>query len=183
MFFGAREQKTAQLGSKPRRQTNNHLLSSIAKKSTRDVSVFCRDQTFVFVLNYRLTTGTKKTGMKKTGKKACSSPHTIGKQLYSSENASYRLEDTLCLKSPSIVADMSVFSVRLDIYVCTKLSANSREEENRDDRPSHFVSFSYYFKWPSCCIQPCYKRNSSTIAVTHSSFASRRRKAPWSIVE
>ena len=50
----------------------------------------------------RLTTGMKKTGKKKTGKKACSSPHTIGKQLYSSVSL---LAITSCLQSPSIVAD------------------------------------------------------------------------------
>ena len=132
----------------------------MAKKSTRYVSVLCRESTFVFVLNYRLTTGTKKTGKKKTGKKGCSSPHTIRKQLYWSVNVSYRLEDTLCLKSPSIVADMPALSIRLDIYVCTKLLANNREEENRDDRPSRFLSFSCFFQLPSCCIQPCYNTNS-----------------------
>ena len=131
----------------------DRLSFSIAKKSTRYVSVFCRESTFVFVLNYRLTTGTKKTGKKKTGKKACSSPHTIWKQLYLSVSLVVRLAITSCLQSPSIVADMSAFSVRLDIYVCTTLLANNREEENRD-RPSHFLSFSYYLKLPSRCERP-----------------------------
>ena len=116
-------------------------ISSIAKKSSRYVSVFCRESTFVFVLNYRLTTGTKKTG-----KKARSLARSIGKQLYSSVSLVDRLAITSCLQSPSIVADMSAFSVRLDIYVCTTLLANNREEENRDGRPSHFLSFSYCFK-------------------------------------
>ena len=115
VFFGALDLKTALLESKRRRYISNHLSSSIAKKSTRYVSVFCRESTFVFVLYYRLTIGTKKTGKKKTGKKACSSPHTIGKQLYSSVSLVVRLAITSCLQSPSIVADMSAFSVRLDI--------------------------------------------------------------------
>ena len=129
-------------------------ITSIAKKSSRYVSVFCRESTFVFVLNYRLTTGMKKTGKKKTGKKACSSPHTIEKQPYSSVSLVVGLANTSCLQSPSIVADMSAFSVRIDIYICTTLLANNREEENRDDRPSHFLSFSYYFKLPSRCVRP-----------------------------
>lgn len=33
---------------------------------------------------------------------------------------------------------MSAFSVRLDIYVCTKLLANNREEKTRDDTSSLF---------------------------------------------
>ena len=154
VFFGARNRKTTVLESKPRRLTSNHLSSSIAKKSTRYVSVFCQEPTFVFVLNYRLTTGTKKTGKKKTGKKARSSARSIGKQLYSSVSLVDRLAITSCLQSPSIVADMSAFSVRLDNYVCTTLLANNREEENRDGRPSHFLSFSYCFKLLTCCIRP-----------------------------
>ena len=87
------------------------------------------------------------------GKKARSSARSIGKQLYSSVNLVDRLAITSCLQSPSIVADMSAFSVRLDNYVCTTLLANNREE-NQDGRPSHFLSFSYCFKLLTCCIRP-----------------------------
>ena len=137
--------------------TNNSFTCDPGLKcaeSTRYVSVFCREPTFIFVLNYRLTIGTKKTGKKRTGKKARSSARSIGKQLYLSVSLVDKLAITSCLQSPSIVADTSAFSVRLDIYVCTTLLANNREEENRDDRPSHFLSFSFCFKLSTCCIRP-----------------------------
>ena len=137
------------------------------------MSALCREPTFVFVLNDRLTTGTKKTGKKKTGKKARSSVSSIGKQLYSSESLVDRLAITSCLQLSSIVADMSAVSVRLDNNVCTTLLANNREEENRDDRPSHFFSFSYYFAAYDLLQDKYlnYRPNSQI-------FARRGRKAP-----
>ena len=140
VFFGALDQKTGLLESKPRRSTSNQLSSSIAKKSSRYVSIFCRESTFVFVLNYQLTTGTKKTGKKKTGKKACLLPHMIGKQPYSSVSLVLGL----------VLSSIARYRSR---HVSLSCQANNREEENRDDRPSHFLSFSYYFKLPSRCIR------------------------------
>ena len=138
------------------------------------MSVFCREPTFFFVLNYRLTTGTKKTGKKKTGKKARSSARSIGKQLYSSVSLVDRLAITSSLQSPSIVADMSAFSVRLDIYVCTILLANNREKENRDDRPSHFLVFLSCLAAAYDLLQDKYLNYRPNSQI----FARRGRKAP-----
>ena len=81
------------------------------QSSSNIASVICRDLTFVFVLNYRLTAGTKKTGKKKIGKKACSSAYTIRKELYSSVSVPDKLEVTFYLQSSSNLADMSALSV------------------------------------------------------------------------
>ena len=69
------------------------------------------------------------------------------------------------LPRADIIAVPKVSAIRR--FHCTLL-ANNREEENRDGRPSHFLSFSYCFKLLTCCIRP---------EVTQT-FARRARKAP-----
>ena len=94
---------------------------------------------------------------------ALSAKTQLGMTIQSQGNSDeYQLRDgplriLVMLALIELIANMSAFSVRLHIYVCTTLLANNREEENRDVRPSHFLSFSYYFKLLSCCIRPVKK--------------------------
>ena len=135
VFFGALDRKTALLESKPRRYTSNHLSSSIAKKSTRCECLLSGvDICFCTILS---ANNRDEENWKEENREE--SVFVAGHDWKTTLSLVVRLAITSCLQSPSIVADESAFSVRIDI--CTTLMANNREEENRDDRLSHFLLF------------------------------------------